>query len=77
MHLITFQFASENVLSYCTSGLLGETQHITLQAICSAVSVLMQEEFPREKLSTIEYEIDLALVFLLRDFPVSIQVRTL
>ena len=65
---------SENVLSYCTKGLLGKNQHITLQAVCSSVSTLMQEEFPRSKLSDIENEIDTAVVLLLRDFPISVQV---
>ena len=76
-YLLNFQFASENILTFCIRGLLGSDQETTLQAFCTGVSDVTREEIPRDLVGKMESDMDTAVVLLLRDFPVTVQVNSL
>ena len=66
---------SENVIAFCTEGLLGPDQEQTLQLYCSMMSSLTQSEISRDDLSETIANTDTVESLMLRDYPAWLQVR--
>ncbi len=69
----SFQFATENILSYCIRGLLGSDAEQTIRLFCSGLADLTRKEQHSDDLDTLESDITTLLALMERDLPVYIQ----